>query len=82
MESPTEGALAPLGVGGRAWRLETGRVRHAVAAQRVGVADMIEQSRRDLDNEGIESLVLLKMADGSWKIRHSHTSGRPRKPAQ
>ena len=34
---------------------------------------------RDIDNEGLESLVLLKMPDGSWKIRHSHTSGRPRR---
>ena len=36
---------------------------------------------RELDNEGLETLVLLKMPDGSWKIRHSHTSGRPRRPA-
>jgi ketosteroid isomerase-like protein len=32
---------------------------------------------RDLDSEGLETLVLLKMPDGSWKIRHSHTSSRP-----
>ena len=32
---------------------------------------------RDLDSEGLETLVLLKMADGAWKIRHSHTSSRP-----
>ena len=37
---------------------------------------------RDLDNEGIETLILAKMPDGGWKIRHSHTSGRPRRPAQ
>jgi ketosteroid isomerase-like protein len=36
---------------------------------------------RMLDNEGLETLVLLKTADG-WKIRHSHTSGRARRPAQ
>ncbi|MEO7157636.1 MAG: DUF1775 domain-containing protein [Vicinamibacterales bacterium] len=36
---------------------------------------------RDLDSEGLESLMLIKMPDGSWKIRHSHTSSRPaRKP--
>lgn len=35
---------------------------------------------RMLDNEGLETLVLLKAADG-WKIRHSHTSGRARRPA-
>ena len=35
---------------------------------------------RMLDNEGLETLVLLKTADG-WKIRHSHTSGRARRPA-
>ncbi len=31
---------------------------------------------RMLDNEGLETLVLLKTPEG-WKIRHSHTSGRP-----
>ena len=36
---------------------------------------------RLLDNEGLETLVLLKTEDG-WKIRHSHTSGRPRRPAR
>ena len=33
---------------------------------------------RVLDNIGRETLVLEKQADGSWKIRHSHTSGRAR----
>jgi ketosteroid isomerase-like protein len=33
---------------------------------------------RLLDNIGRETLVLEKQADGSWKIRHSHTSGRAR----
>ena len=33
---------------------------------------------RMLDNVGRETLVLEKQADGSWKIRHSHTSGRAR----
>jgi hypothetical protein len=31
---------------------------------------------RDLDSEGLESLVLVKMPDGNWKIRHAHTSSR------
>ena len=26
--------------------------------------------------------LMIKMPDGSWKIRHSHTSSRPRRPAQ
>ena len=33
---------------------------------------------RVLDNIGRETLVLEKQHDGSWKIRHSHTSGRAR----
>ncbi len=37
---------------------------------------------RDLDSEGLETLALSKMPDGSWKIRHAHTSSRPRRPAQ
>ena len=37
---------------------------------------------REIDSRGLETLVLVKGADGSWKIRHSHTSSRPaRKPA-
>ena len=32
---------------------------------------------RDLNARGLETLVLVKGADGSWKIRHSHTSSRP-----
>jgi ketosteroid isomerase-like protein len=32
---------------------------------------------RQLDSGGLETLVLVKDADGSWKIRHSHTSSRP-----
>ena len=35
---------------------------------------------RELDSRGLETLVLIKGADGSWKIRHSHTSSRPRRP--
>jgi ketosteroid isomerase-like protein len=37
---------------------------------------------REIDSEGLETLVLVKMPDGSWKIRHSHTSSRPRRPPQ
>lgn len=32
---------------------------------------------REIDSRGLETLVLIKSADGSWKIRHSHTSSRP-----
>ena len=39
-----------------------------------------KMGERDLDSEGLETLVLLKMPDGSWKIRHSHTSSRARRP--
>jgi uncharacterized protein YcnI len=41
-----------------------------------------KMGERDLDSRGLETLVLIKAADGSWKIRHSHTSSRPaRRPA-
>ena len=33
-----------------------------------------------VEAEGLETLVLLKGAEGSWRIRHSHTSSR-RRPA-
>lgn len=36
---------------------------------------------RQLDSGGLETLVLVKSSDGGWKIRHSHTSSRPRRPA-
>jgi uncharacterized protein YcnI len=36
---------------------------------------------RVLDSAGLETLVLVKGADGTWKIRHSHTSSRPRRPS-
>ena len=35
---------------------------------------------RMLDSSGLETLVLVKGSDGAWKIRHSHTSSRPRRP--
>jgi uncharacterized protein (TIGR02246 family) len=34
---------------------------------------------REIDAEGRETLVLIKMPDNTWKIRHSHTSSRPRR---
>jgi uncharacterized protein YcnI len=36
---------------------------------------------RGIDAQGLETLVLLKQSDSTWKIRHSHTSSRPRRPA-
>lgn len=36
---------------------------------------------RDVDGGGLETLVLVKDDRGAWKIRHSHTSSRPRRPA-
>jgi ketosteroid isomerase-like protein len=41
-----------------------------------------KMGERDLDSEGLETLVLVKVADGGWKIRHSHTSSRARRPPQ
>lgn len=35
---------------------------------------------RQLDSGGLETLVLVKSGDGTWKIRHSHTSSRARRP--
>ena len=35
---------------------------------------------RQIDSGGLETLVLVKSADGTWKIRHSHTSNRARRP--
>ena len=41
-----------------------------------------KMGERELDSRGLETLVLVKGADGSWKIRHSHASSRPgRRPA-
>jgi ketosteroid isomerase-like protein len=36
-----------------------------------------KMGERQLDSGGLETLVLVKRADGSWQIRHSHTSSRP-----
>lgn len=35
---------------------------------------------REIDSGGLETLVLIKGVDGNWKIRHAHTSSRPRRP--
>jgi uncharacterized protein (TIGR02246 family) len=32
---------------------------------------------RQIDSEGLATYLLVKGADGGWKIRHSHTSSRP-----
>ena len=40
-----------------------------------------KMGERDVDTGGLESLVLVKDASGAWKIRHSHTSARARRPA-
>ncbi|MCI0365704.1 MAG: nuclear transport factor 2 family protein, partial [Phycisphaerales bacterium] len=36
-----------------------------------------KMGNRQLDSGGLETLVLVKGPDGSWQIRHSHTSSRP-----
>jgi uncharacterized protein YcnI/ketosteroid isomerase-like protein len=41
-----------------------------------------KMGERNLDSSGLETLVLVKGSDGSWKTRHSHTSSHPaRRPA-
>ena len=39
-----------------------------------------KMGERQLDSTGLETLMLVKDATGNWKIRHSHTSSRPRRP--
>lgn len=41
-----------------------------------------KMGERAVDSGGLETLVLVKSDDGRWKIRHSHTSSRPRRPPQ
>jgi len=36
---------------------------------------------RAIDARGLETLVVIKDADGGWRIRHSHTSSRPARQA-
>ena len=40
-----------------------------------------KMGERMLDSGGLETLLLVKTPEG-WKIRHSHTSSRPRRPPQ
>lgn len=40
-----------------------------------------KMGERELDSEGLETLMLIRTPDG-WRIRHSHTSSRARRPAQ
>lgn len=40
-----------------------------------------KMGERDIDSEGLASYVLVKGPDDGWKIRHSHTSSRARRPA-
>ena len=40
-----------------------------------------KMGERMVDSGGLETLVLIKGADGAWKIRHTHTSARARRPA-
>ena len=37
-----------------------------------------KMGERDVDSGGLATYVLIKGPDGAWKIRHSHTSSRPR----
>ena len=39
-----------------------------------------KMGERDIDSGGLETLVLVKDTGGAWKIRHSHTSARARRP--
>lgn len=41
-----------------------------------------KMGERDVDSGGLATYVLIKGADGTWKIRHSHTSSRPRSRPQ
>lgn len=38
-------------------------------------------NERDIDSSGLATYLLVKSNDGTWKIRHSHTSSRARRPA-
>ena len=40
-----------------------------------------KMGERMVDSGGLETLVLVKDSSGAWKIRHTHTSARPRRPA-
>ncbi|MDQ3070786.1 MAG: nuclear transport factor 2 family protein [Acidobacteriota bacterium] len=40
-----------------------------------------KMGERIIDSGGLETLVLVKDESGAWKIRHTHTSARARRPA-
>ena len=42
----------------------------------------VQMKEREVDASGLETLILLKGDDGTWRIRHTHTSSRRRPPAQ
>jgi ketosteroid isomerase-like protein len=58
--------------------LGDGRTAYAISTYSLKA----KMGERNIDSGGLETLVLVKDADGDWKIRHSHTSSRPRRPAQ
>ena len=58
--------------------LGDGRSAYTVAAYSLKA----KMGERDIDSGGLETLVLVKGDDGRWKIRHSHTSARARRPPQ
>ena len=41
-----------------------------------------QMGERAIDSGGLATYVLVKNSTGAWQIRHSHTSNRPRRPAQ
>lgn len=57
--------------------LGDGRTAYAIAKYFIKA----RMGERVIDGGGLETLVLVKDASGTWKIRHSHTSSRPRRPA-
>lgn len=57
--------------------LGDGRTAYAVSKYFIKA----RMGERVIDGGGLETLVLVKSADGAWQIRHSHTSSRPRRPA-
>lgn len=65
--------------------LEFGHANRRVQMLGNGAAYVISEyfikaklKERMIDNVGRETLVVEKQGDGTWKIRHSHTSGRAR----
>lgn len=40
----------------------------------------VHMKERDVDSSGLETLILLRGDDGTWRIRHSHTSSKRRPP--